>query len=94
MYSTLLAKESKGELMPYFVYILECSDGSLYTGIAKDVTKRLNEHNNSKKGAKYTKARRPLKLVHVEQLEDKGSALKREYAIKQFTRLQKLSLIK
>jgi putative endonuclease len=80
--------------MPYFVYILECGDGSLYTGIAKDVTKRLDEHNNSVKGAKYTKARRPLKLLHVEQLSDRGSALKREYAIKQLTRLQKLSLIK
>lgn len=80
--------------MPYFVYILLCSDGSLYTGIAKDVTKRLEEHNNSAKGAKYTKGRRPLTLLHVEPLSDRGCALKREYAIKKLTRLQKLELIK
>jgi len=77
----------------YFVYILECSDSSLYTGIAKDVTKRLDEHNHSKKGAKYTKSRRPLKLVHVEPHSDRGSALQREFAIKKLTRLQKLKLI-
>lgn len=82
------------EYTAYFVYILECSDGSLYTGIAKDVEKRLDEHNNSDKGAKYTKARRPLKLLHVEQLESRSSALRREYAIKQLSRLQKLELIK
>jgi len=81
-------------LIPYFVYILECSDGSLYTGIAKDVTKRLDEHNNSVKGAKYTKARRPLKLLHVEELSDRGCALKREYAIKKLTRVKKLELIR
>lgn len=81
-------------LIPYFVYILECSDGSLYTGIAKNVEKRLNEHNNSDKGAKYTKARRPLKLLYVEELSNRGSALKREYEIKRFTRVQKLELIK
>jgi len=77
----------------YFVYVLECSDKSLYTGIAKDVTKRLDEHNHSTKGAKYTKARRPLTLVHVEPHKDRGAALKREYAIKKLTRLQKLKLI-
>ena len=82
------------EIVPYFVYILECSDGSLYTGIAKDVTKRLDEHNNSLKGAKYTKARRPLKLLHVEELRNRGSALKREYTIKQLSRVKKLELIK
>ncbi len=82
------------ETVPYFVYILECSDGSLYTGIAKDVTKRFDEHNNSLKGAKYTKGRRPLKLLHVEELSDRGSALKREYTIKQLSRVKKLELVK
>ena len=79
--------------MSYFVYILECSDGSLYTGITKDVTKRLDEHNNSSKGAKYTKARRPVKLLYEESSLNRSSASKREYAIKKLTRLKKLQLI-
>ena len=77
----------------YFVYIIECSDGSLYTGITKDVTKRLNEHNFSYKGAKYTKARRPVKLLYEEPSLNRSSASKREYAIKKLTRLKKLHLI-
>ncbi|MDD2356627.1 MAG: GIY-YIG nuclease family protein [Thiovulaceae bacterium] len=80
--------------MSYFVYILECSDNTLYTGIAKDVNKRLNEHNNSKNGAKYTKARRPVKLLHVEECEDRSSACKREYTIKQLSREAKITLYK
>ena len=80
--------------MSYFVYILECSDKSLYTGIAKDAKKRLDEHNNSPKGAKYTKARRPVKLLHVEELDDRSSACKREYAIKKLSREEKLQLLK
>ncbi len=79
--------------MSYFVYILECCDGSLYTGITKDVIKRLDEHNNSSKGAKYTKARRPVKLLYKEPSLDRSSASKREYAIKKLTRLKKLQLI-
>jgi len=80
--------------MSYFVYILECSDSTLYTGITKDVKKRLDEHNNSCKGAKYTKARRPVKLVYQEASENRSTASKREYAIKQLTRKQKLDLMK
>ena len=79
--------------MSYFVYILECNDRSLYTGITKDVTKRLNEHNSSDKGAKYTKARRPVKLVYKESSLDRSTASKREYSIKKLTRLKKLQLI-
>lgn len=79
--------------MSYFVYIVECSDGTLYTGIARDVEKRLIEHNFSDKGAKYTKVRRPVKLVYKEPSEDRSSASKREYAIKQFSRESKLELI-
>ena len=79
--------------MPYFVYILECSDSTLYTGITTDVQKRLHEHNNTQKGAKYTKIRRPVKLLHVEELEDRSSASKREYAIKKLKRDEKLALI-
>ena len=80
--------------MSYFVYILECSDGSLYTGITKDIEKRLDEHNTSEKGAKYTKARRPVKLMYQETSENRSTASKREYEIKKLTRLKKLKLIK
>lgn len=80
--------------MSYFVYILECNDGSLYTGITKDIEKRVNEHNSSQKGAKYTKARRPVKLVYSESSESRSSASKREYEIKKLSRKNKLLLIK
>jgi len=80
--------------MSYFVYILECSDNSLYTGITTDIEKRLNEHNTSTKGAKYTKARRPVKLIYQEPAQDRSTASKREYAIKKLTRTKKLQLIK
>lgn len=79
--------------MSYFVYILECNDGTLYTGITKDVDKRVQEHNTSEKGAKYTKARRPVKLVYKEAAEDRSSASKREYAIKKLPREEKKELI-
>lgn len=79
--------------MSYFVYILECSDGTLYTGITTDIKKRLDEHNNNPKGAKYTKARRPVKLVYQEASENRSTASKREYVIKKLTRLKKLLLI-
>jgi len=80
--------------MSYFVYIVECSDSTLYTGITKDIERRLDEHNNSDKGAKYTKVRRPVRLVYSEESEDRSSASKREYEIKKYTRTQKLELIK
>ena len=79
--------------MPYYVYILECSDKTLYTGIATDLQRRLDEHNNSDKGAKYTKIRRPLKLVYSEKSESRSSASKREYEIKKLSREKKLELI-
>jgi len=77
----------------YSVYILECADNTLYTGIAKEMGKRVDEHNNSPKGAKYTKARRPVKLVYEEKHRSKNSALKREMAIKKLSRSQKEKLI-
>ena len=79
--------------MAYFVYILECNDKSLYTGITTNIKKRLDEHNNSPKGAKYTKARRPVKLVYQEASENRSTASKREYAIKKLTREKKIALI-
>ena len=77
----------------YSVYILECADKSLYTGIAKEMEKRVDEHNNSPKGAKYTKARRPVKLVYEERHRSKNSALKREIIIKKMSKSQKKKLI-
>lgn len=78
----------------YIVYILECSDNSLYTGCTNNVKKRLNEHNTSKKGAKYTRGRRPVRLVHKEIFLTLGKARKREAAIKRLTRREKLRMIK
>ena len=75
-----------------FVYLLRCSDGSLYCGWANDLEKRLAAHNSGR-GAKYTKTRRPVELVYSEKLPDKSSALKREYEIKRFSRAEKLRLI-
>ncbi|MBO5891159.1 MAG: GIY-YIG nuclease family protein [Oscillospiraceae bacterium] len=75
------------------VYILRCGDGSLYTGVAKDVQARLEMHRCGK-GAKYTRGRGPLKLVYEEVCPDKGTALKRELAIKGLTRNEKQKMIK
>jgi len=79
--------------MSYFVYILKCSDNTLYTGITTDIERRVEEHNSSPKGAKYTKLRRPVSLVYSEESEDRSSASKREYAIKKLSRVKKLELI-
>lgn len=76
-----------------YTYILECKDGSLYTGWTNNIEKRLEDHNSGR-GAKYTKARRPVKLVYYEIFQTKEEAMKREYAIKQLNRKQKMSLLK
>ena len=73
------------------VYILECGDGTLYTGITDDLERRLKAHAQGK-GAKYTRGRGPLKLRYREELPDKGAALKREYAIKQLSKAEKMAL--
>jgi predicted GIY-YIG superfamily endonuclease len=77
--------------VPWFVYMLRCADGSLYTGVAKDVERRTREHNDGK-GAKYTRGRGPVTLVYSEQCEDRGGAVKRELIIKRMNRAQKLRL--
>ncbi len=79
--------------MPYSVYIVRCSDGTYYTGIATDVQRRIEEHNHSPKGARYTRTRRPVTLVYSEEHPDRSSASKREYAIKHMTRAEKQNLI-
>ena len=78
----------------YFVYILECADKTLYTGSTNNLEKRLNEHNNSKCGAHYTKIRRPVKLMYSEKYSTKSEALKREMEVKKLKRDKKLLLIK
>lgn len=77
----------------WYLYILRCGDGSLYTGITTDVEKRLEVHRSGK-GAKYTRGRGPLELVYRETLEDHSQALKREWEIKQLTRPEKDALIR
>jgi len=80
--------------MNNYVYILECSDKTLYTGSTNNIEKRIKEHNNGKSGAKYTRARRPVKLVYVETCSTLSNALKREAQIKKLSRAQKLLLIR
>lgn len=76
----------------YCVYILQCDDNTFYTGIASDLEKRLNEHNHSNRGAKYTRYRRPVTLLYHEKYPNKSEALKREIVIKKMSRLQKEAL--
>lgn len=78
--------------MMFFVYILKCNDGSLYTGWTNDVTKRLNKHNEGK-GAKYTRARLPVELVFYKELESKEQAMRVEYNIKKLKRENKFKII-
>lgn len=78
--------------MSWYVYILECADSTYYTGITTDIDRRVAEHNEGPKGAKYTKARRPVQLIYTESVVDKSAASKREYAIRTLTRSQKKSL--
>lgn len=77
----------------WYVYILKCCNGSLYTGITTDLEKRLEEHNSGK-GAKYTAYNRPVKLVYSEKAGSRSKALKREAAVKKLTRTLKLALIR
>ncbi len=80
--------------MKNFVYILKCVDGSLYTGSTNDLKKRVHDHNHSKRAAKYTRSRRPVKLVYFETSRTAGAALRREAEIKRLSRKQKIKLIK
>jgi len=78
--------------MSWHVYILRCSDDSLYCGITNNLKERLDEHND-RKGAKYTKTRLPVELIYSEELPDKSSACKREIAIKGWRREKKEALV-
>ena len=76
----------------WWVYILRCADGTLYTGMAGDVERRFRTHSRGR-GAKYTRSRLPLELVYREECESRSAALRREAAIKALTRSQKLELV-
>lgn len=79
---------------PWQVYILRCADGSLYTGIARDLGRRIAEHNGAgAAGASYTRGRRPVRLVYSEGAASRSAASRREYELKQLTRAEKLQLI-
>lgn len=77
--------------MTYWVYILRCADGTLYTGITDDVARRVAAHNSGK-GAKYTRGRGPVEVVYREACPDRSAALRREIAVKRLTRAEKLRL--
>jgi len=78
----------------YFVYIAQCSDDTFYTGITSDLKRRIEEHNSSKLGAKYTKARRPVKLIYSKEFNDRSSAQIEEARIKKLTRNKKLDFLR
>lgn len=78
--------------MSWFVYMLRCGDGTLYTGVTDDVERRLAAHRSGR-GAKYTRGRGPLELVYQEEVPDKSAALRREYQIKQLPKQEKEGLI-
>ena len=76
----------------YWLYMLQCKDNSLYTGITTDLARRVKEHNSSKLGAKYTRARRPVKLVYSKEFETRSEALIEEARIKKLARVEKIKL--
>ena len=78
--------------MVWFVYIVRCADGTLYTGISTDVARRAQAHSEGR-GAKYTRSRGPVAVVYTEACPDKSAALRRELEIKKLTRAEKLALI-
>lgn len=77
----------------HYVYIVECADGTFYTGYTRDVKRRINEHNYGSRSAKYTRSRRPVKLIYTEEYSNISDALKREHQIKKLSRNQKKKLI-
>lgn len=76
----------------YYVYVVVCADETYYTGIAKDLSKRILEHNQSTRGARYTKSRRPVELVYSEQAPNRSDAQKREYQIRSLSHSAKAAL--
>src|SRR3990172_8530200 len=80
-------------IVMYYLYVLQCADKSLYAGITVDLARRLKEHNQSKLGAKYTMARRPVKVVYSKKFRNRSLASKAEIQIKKLSREEKIELI-
>lgn len=78
----------------WFVYLVRCHDATLYCGIAKNLDRRVAEHNSPDKGAKYTRGRRPVHLVYAEEVASRAQATQREGTIKRMSRAEKTALIK
>jgi len=76
----------------FYVYVLQCADGTFYVGFTTNIEKRVSAHNHLKSAAHYTKIRRPVKLLYSEQFKTKSEALRREHAIKKMTREKKIAL--
>lgn len=83
----------KNKVNTWWVYFLRCSDNSLYAGVTTDILRRIDEHNNSKLGAKYTRARRPVRLAYLEKSDNKSTACQREYQIRHLTKVKKEQLV-
>ena len=77
----------------YYLYVVRCSDSTLYTGITTDVARRIMEHNQSPKGARYTRSRRPVELIYTECFENRSKASRAEHRMKSLSRPKKLELI-
>lgn len=77
----------------WFVYIVSCSDGTLYTGITTDLERRIGEHNAGRAGARYTRSRRPVRLVYREAAENRSEAARREHLIKRMSSAEKMKLV-
>lgn len=82
------------KIQKYHLYILKCHDNTLYTGITTDLERRLEEHNSSSLGAKYTRYRRPVELVYSKKFKNRSEASKEEIRIKKLPKLKKLEIIK
>jgi putative endonuclease len=94
MLARLSSSPSKEGTTMWFVYLLRCSDNSLYCGITNNLNRRINEHNSSSKGAKYTRSRRPVSLVFSQTSSNRSEASKLEAKIKKMTKKQKEGLLK
>lgn len=89
----MITRQGMQEDWKYYVYIAECADWTLYTWVTTDISRRIQEHNNEKEWAKYTKARRPIKIVYSSKHPTRSDACKEEWRIKQLSRTEKLKLI-
>lgn len=78
----------------YYVYIVKCADQTFYTGITNNLEKRLEQHNSSSLGAKYTRGRRPVRLAYWIKKENRSMAIKEEFRIKKLSKIEKVNLIK